>query len=195
MLPASERPFRRFPRPPFSRLIVLRAEKPYLLFIPNLLSPALAARSSRLHYLRTPYVMPLKQPALTLSRLMRLVSSLVFGAVGVEVARIDIRKANRKRQRAGDLEGKYFEVFWQPSSTYERLSPVASWINKVLDLMYLLYLLWKGNVKVAIAFCKRRFRIAKVSRDSSPCFELIDNIHQSVYTLYIFLARGWMARR
>jgi len=38
-------------------------------------------------------------------------SSLVFGAVGAEVARIDIRKANRKRQRVGNLGGKYFEVF------------------------------------------------------------------------------------
>lgn len=69
MLPASQATL---PPPPDDRPALadrITTEKPYL-SSSSLLPPV----SFRLHYLRTPYVMPVKQLALTLSKLMRLVS-------------------------------------------------------------------------------------------------------------------------
>lgn len=74
------------------------------------LSPARRTRLSRLHYLRTPYVMPLKQPALTLSRLMRLVSPLVFETVDWRLLG-EILGGKREPNRNKGL-GIGREIFW-----------------------------------------------------------------------------------
>lgn len=78
-----------------------------------LILPPLPPVSFRLHYLRTPYVMPVKQPALTLSKLMRLVSPLVVGAVGWLAGRArgypKGAKPNRETKRVGYQKGNIFD--------------------------------------------------------------------------------------
>lgn len=90
----------------------ITTEKPYLHS-----HPPPAIRSFRLHYLRTPYVMPpVEQLAVTLSKLMCLVSPREFRLGGWLVIRRDVSRRNRMERhktRGWIKRGKYiFDCSW-----------------------------------------------------------------------------------
>lgn len=151
--------------------------------------------------------MPAKQPALTLSKLMRLVSPPVVGAVGLAgwlVVRGDIRRGRIERQRESSIRREIFSIVPTGCRTpYVRrplVSPcismcppnVSSWINRVFNLAYLLYTRRaRDNVEVVIAL-QTTLNFPKAFRDVSPPVPRVTLVASSwsiifieVYTLYM----------
>lgn len=117
---ASERPFRRFPRPPFSRSIVLRTEKPYLLLIPSpvnrlpheKLSSTLSTHSIR-NAGETARADAFETNASCLfAGLREAVGWRLFG----EIFRGEGGSSRERETKDWGLEGKYFGVFSDSSS-------------------------------------------------------------------------------